>query len=92
MTDATDTFEYKVGKKTLTLPLLSGPHMTLGLARKTRGQSITDATFTAAEALLDDEGLALFDQIPQSEFAEFVKAWHEASGISLGESKASSNS
>lgn len=88
----TDAFKYKVGKRTLTLPLLSGPHMSLGLARKTRNLSITDATFLAAEELLDDEGLALFDKIPQSEFAEFVKAWHEASGITLGESRASSTS
>ena len=83
----TDQFTYPIGDKSITLPLLGG--MSMGIAREIRNMGLSEAIFTMVEDYLDEDGLALFDTLPQSELPAFVKAWREASGISLGESAAS---
>lgn len=82
-----DLFTYKIGKKSITLPPLGG--MSMGIARRIRELGLSEAVFVIVEEYLDEDGLALFDTMPQAELPAFIKAWREASGISLGESEAS---
>lgn len=80
-------FEYQIGDGTITLPLLN--RLTMGDASATLGKSLTEATIILVERYLEGDELERFHSMPQTNFAAFVLAWREASGVSVGESKAS---
>lgn len=63
-----------------------------GLIRKIRRMSPVDQVFTALEAVADDTTLALIDDLDQEECNALIAAWQSDSGVTQGESKASSTS
>lgn len=63
----------------------------IGAMRKLRGASDIDAAFGVVEAVCDEDTLAVVDTMTVDEFNVFYVAWQEASGITLGESEASSS-
>ena len=48
--------------------------------------------FTVIEAVANDATLAIIDEMDTDEFNAFTTAWQKDSGISVGESTASSES
>lgn len=66
-------------------------NLPIGLVRKMR-HAQGDAVFSMVEEALDEEALAVFDKLSLDEFAAFQAAWTADSGISVGESSASSKS
>lgn len=67
-------------------------NLPMGIARKARKLEPSDALFEMIEAALDAKSLTVFDKLDREQFAAFQQAWTEDSGVSLGESSASSTS
>lgn len=59
-----------------------------GLLRKYRKLDEMDMVFSIIEELVDDDTLALIDDLEQGELEKFMAAWQ--TGVSVGESSGSS--
>lgn len=86
----TEEFHYTHNGQGFSLPYLG--RVKAGLLRKIRKLSADDQLFTLLEEMGNDEALAVIDEMDGEEFGEFLTAWHEASGVTMGESQASSTS
>lgn len=80
-----DPFVEIVNGVEVTLPSLS--FLKPGLIRKIRHEpSVVDQQFALLEHVLDDEQMAVIDDMDPDEFAEFCTRWKEHSQVDLGES------
>ena len=66
--------------------------MPMGLVRKMRKESPIEQMFLILERLASKDALAILDEVEAGEFNTFIEAWQADSGITAGESKASSSS
>ncbi|MBF6584433.1 hypothetical protein IU414_06620 [Nocardia farcinica] len=66
------------------LPSLS--YLKPGLIRRIRNLSDIDAMYTLLEAILDEDVLAVIDDMDPDEYEAMLTAWREHSGVSLGKS------
>jgi len=87
-TKKAEEFVADVGGVEIRLPLLS--ELKTGVVRKIRNLDAGDQVFTIIEMLCTDDELAAVDEMTQPELAKLMEDWQEASGISVGESSASS--
>jgi hypothetical protein len=86
----TEQFHYTHNGATITLPYVSKIRM--GIIRKIRRLPGDDQVFTLLEEIADKSTLAAIDEMDASEFEKFVTAWQQESGVTVGESAASSTS
>ena len=86
-----DTFGWTVDGETIELPPFKSL-LTFGAARKLRHLDEADALFTVMEDKLSDDVLAKLDPMDADEMEKFFVAWQEHSGITMGESGASTAS
>lgn len=84
------TYEFADGGK-VTLPRFDKV-MTIGLARKARHHGESEIGWLLLEKAADDKALEVIDEQSMDQFQEFMTAWQEDSGISVGESSGSSKS
>jgi len=66
--------------------------MPTGVARKMRNEPVANQVFAVLEYLASKEALAILDETEVGEFNTFIEAWQADSGITVGESSASSSS
>lgn len=88
---AAELFTYKAESGD-TIKIKKFKHLPVGLIRKIRTKSNVDQMFTVIEAVANDATLAIIDEMDTDEFNAFTTAWQKDSGISVGESTASSES
>jgi hypothetical protein len=86
-----EKFHYKINGKELTLPRFKDA-VTFGIARRLRKLEPSEQVFELVEQLADEKALALIDTIPNDQIEAFFTAWQEDSGVTAGESSASSTS
>lgn len=88
---ATEKFHYEFpgGAK---IAIAKFDQVPAGVARKTRKLSVVDQIFTAIEAVADEKTIDTLDKQTQASINDFLKAWQGDSGITMGESEASSTS
>lgn len=67
-------------------------HLKAGLVRQIRKLAPVDQIFTALEAVADEATLAIVDDLTQDEMNALISAWQKDSGVTQGESPASSGS
>jgi hypothetical protein len=67
-------------------------HLKAGLVRRIRKLGPVDQIFTALEEVGTEDDLAVIDEMTQEEMNDFVASWQKDSGVTQGESKASSGS
>lgn len=88
---ATEKFHYTTeGGAEVVLPKYK--NLKAGLIRSIRKLSPVDQIFTAVEAVADEATLAIIDDLGQEECNALIEAWQKDSGVTAGESKASSGS
>jgi hypothetical protein len=75
---------------TITVPKFK--RIPMGIVRQMRRESPIEQMFLILEKLASKETLAVIDVMGADEFNTFVEAWQADSGITAGESKASSSS
>lgn len=88
--DPNEPFVYLIGDTAVTFPSMR--KMPAGVARRTRHiKDPMDNMWTVIEALFapDSPELAALDSLDVAGFDAMLSAWQTASGITLGESKAS---
>lgn len=86
---STEKFHHEVAGKKITLPYLTA--MPFGVARRIRKlDDPVDIVFEMFEAMADARNMKLIDQLPVDKAVELFAAWEKASGVTLGESEASS--
>lgn len=86
----TEQFHYTHKGQEIVLPPLRS--LKAGLLRKVRRLSADDQLFTILEETVDDDTLAVIDDMDAEQLGEFFDGWQKHSGINLGESTASSTS
>lgn len=64
----------------------------IGVVRRVRHEPDVEQVFASIEAVADAATLAVVDQMLPDEFRAFMQAWQEDSGVTMGESSASSGS
>lgn len=79
-----DPFIREIDGVEVRLPSLG--YLKPGLIRKIRNLGDVNAMYTLLETVLDDKALAVLDDMDPDDYAEFIDAWREHSGVSLGES------
>lgn len=80
-----EPFTETVNGVEITLPSLS--FLKPGLIRKVRHEpTMVDQQFALFEHLLNEEQLAVIDDMDPDEFAGFCERWKDHSGVELGES------
>lgn len=84
-----EKFEYDTGEGIIYLPNMK--RLKSGVLRKIRNLTDADQMYTLFELVLTDDQLALLDELDGDELEVLVKEWNEFSGVSLGESAASSS-
>lgn len=86
---ATENFHYDVPgtKKKIIIPHFNTAPA--GVYRKNRKESEAELVLSVLENLASEKTLETIDTMTIAEFAEFNKAWQEASKPSAGESSAS---
>lgn len=84
-----DPFVYTVGEVEITLPSLS--YLKPGLVRRLRRLNGTDQMYTLLEEVLDDDTLAVIDEMDPDDFDAMREQWHKHSGIDMGKSAASTS-
>lgn len=84
-----DPFEHTVGRTKIVLPSLSW--LKPGVFRKIRHMDGINRLYAILELSLDEKQLAAVDDMEPDEFNDMVQAWNDHSGITLGESKASTS-
>lgn len=84
-----DPFVYTVGEVEITLPSLS--YLKPGLVRRLRRMNGTDQMYTLLEEVLDDDTLAVIDEMDPDDFDAMREQWHKHSGIDMGKSAASTS-
>ncbi|MFE3051604.1 hypothetical protein [Nocardia sp. NPDC059239] len=82
-----DDFVYTVDDREIRLPSLA--NLKPGIVRKVRRLGEVDAMFTMMEMTLDEDALALVDDMESEVFEDMCDKWRKHSGIDLGESSAS---
>ena len=63
-----------------------------GVIRRTRTSNQADQIFSAIEAVASDETVKQIDELTSEQLNDFIKAWQKNSGVTMGESSASSSS
>lgn len=86
----TEQFHHEVNGKTVTLPHLK--NLPFGVIRKLRNEDPAEQLFSLVEQTADEDALEVIDTLGMEQVNELFTAWQEASGVSLGESTASSTS
>jgi hypothetical protein len=85
-------YEVKTGEGAGTeITLRSLSWLKPGVFRRIRNLSAGDQVYTLLEMLLSDEDLAAIDDMEPDEFEDMSEAWKKHSGITLGESQASTS-
>jgi hypothetical protein len=85
------TFEHTFANgKTVSVPKFKKV-MTFGRARKLRALSEAEQMFTIFEDICDEKTLAVLDEMDADETSEFFEAWQADSGVTTGESTASTS-
>ena len=88
---ATELFHHTLPSgETVTLPKYK--NLRAGLIRKIRKLAPIDQIFTVLEEVASPAVLALIDDLDQEQCNDLVQAWQNDSGLTAGESKASSGS
>lgn len=59
--------------------------ITAGFLRKHRNSNELDQAMALAELAMDDDSLAVFDEMTPAELGDFYTAWQEDSGVTAGE-------
>lgn len=86
----TERFHYKHDGHEIALPYMK--NLKAGMLRKIRKLPLDDQVFTILEQVASEDDLAILDDMDGDELNAFIAAWQEASGVTLGESQASSTS
>lgn len=82
-------FEVEVGGETFALP--KAEYLTGRQAQQfEKSDEVEGGIYAVLDGIVDGLGAAMLD-VPQKYIKEFVAEWQEDSGISLGESEASSS-
>lgn len=84
-----EKFRYDVEGGTIVLPSLK--FIKSGVIRKLRKLDETDQMFSLFETLLPEDQLDLVDELTGEQLTELATAWRDFSGVSMGESAASSS-
>ncbi|MEU2106496.1 hypothetical protein [Nocardia sp. NPDC019255] len=84
-----EPFEYMVGKTKIVLPSLTW--LKPGVFRKIRNMDGLNRLYALLEMSLNEKQLAAVDDMEPDEFNDMCQAWNDHSGITLGESKASTS-
>ena len=82
-----ERFDYDAPAGHVSVPSLA--KVKIGLLRKLRKLDEQELAFSMLESLCDEASLAVIDEMDADEFGEFMAAWQEFSGVSVGESSAS---
>lgn len=82
-------FTHKIGDTTVKLPSLT--NLPLGVVRRSRNVDDAERLFITFETLFADDSpeMKALDTLDQKGLQEFMLAWAEFSGVSLGEYSAS---
>lgn len=75
---------------TIDLPKFS--NIPFGVIRKMRKETEAEQMFMLVETIADENTLALIDQLGMGQMEDLFVAWQKDSGITVGESSASSTS
>ncbi len=75
---------YKVEHNGKSVELPDFGEIPTGVVRRSRMESDEDKSWFILEQTLDEDQLAIIDEIPVSEFAEHMKKW--TGSVALGES------
>ncbi|NEW49332.1 hypothetical protein GV792_04650 [Nocardia cyriacigeorgica] len=89
VTKVKDDFHKMVGDVDIVLPSLS--YLKPGLVRRIRRMGDVDAMYTLFEIALSEEQLAVVDEMDPDEYETLLDEWRAHSGVSLGESSASTS-
>lgn len=84
-----DDFTREVDGVEITLPSLT--YLKPGLIRKVRRLGDVDAMYTLLELTLSPAQLAAIDDMDPDEYSKLLEDWRDHSGVSLGESDASTS-
>ncbi|MGW5316720.1 hypothetical protein [Nocardia thailandica] len=84
-----DDFVYSLGDTEITMPSLT--YLQTGLVRRMRGLGDRAAMWFVLEETGSEEALKAIDETYPDELDAFMSAWAEHSGITLGESEASTS-
>jgi len=83
----TEKFHYQYDGDNIVIPHVK--QLPTGVLRRARKLEGIDQAFTILEDIAADH-IDVIDRMPLSDLEQFLSAWQEASGVSLGESVASS--
>jgi hypothetical protein len=86
----TEQFHYTHNGRSFTMP--HAKNIKVGVIRKAAKLPSGTQEFAVLEAILSDDALEVVDDMDAQEFEAFMKAWQKESGVTLGESLASSPS
>lgn len=79
-----DDFVTTVEGTEIRMPSLT--YLKPGLIRRIRRLGDVDAFYTLMELVLDEETLAVVDDMDPDAYAKMLEQWREHSGVTLGES------
>ena len=74
---------YTLKHKNKTIELPDFNNIPVGVLRKARNLNEQEQTWFILESVLDENALAILDELPLFEFAKHMKAW--TGGVALGE-------
>lgn len=87
---ATEKFHYNTEAGEIVIPHFK--NIPFGLVRKLRNENDGEQLFGLFEAVADAKNLKILDKLDMEQIGELYEAWQKASGVTAGESSASTGS